>query len=468
MADETKRWPLVTQVDQRLETLTQDAILTNGYCELDPLWKADSIEPSAIVYKRPGWKTYSNSSSSAGSACGVFNWKGDIYEVIKGTLYKNGTSVGTGMDYSKPYSFASCLGSTPKLVMHNTVQMWYYDTTDGLKRSTAFNTTITSPVPGIAYLDGTLYVMDTTNHIYGSGINDPTTWDPTNMLLAQIEADNAVAIAKQLVYVMALKQTSIEFFYDAGNASGSPLGPVQGAKISFGCADAYSVAQLEGDIFLVASNEEGGLSVWEISNIKPTPISTPSVEKLLYANGVGNGKIASWAGRVAGHRFYGLTLFTLNTQIVYDVESRLWYQWLNYQGKNWMVVDSCLGPSNNTLIQDQTGVVYELVKDLFQDDTNNFTFQLITPNFDMNTRMRKMMSRLSVVADQAQGSLMTIEFSDDDYQTWKTARTVDLSTAEPMLTNCGTFKKRAIRLTTNDNLPLRLQALEYLADKGTL
>lgn len=465
MADETKRWPLVAQIDQRYETLTQDAILINGYCELDQLLKADAIEPSAVVYKRPGWKTYSNSSSSAGNACGVFNWQGDIYETINGTLYKNGISVGTGMDFSLPYTFTSCLGSTPKLVMHNTVQMWYYDSTDGLTQVTTFPA---NTVPGLAYLDGTIYVMDKTNHIYGSGINDPTSWISTNVLLAQIEPDSAVAVAKQLVYVMALKQRSIEFFYDAGNAAGSPLGPVQGAKISFGCGDAASIAQLEGDLFLVASNEEGGLSVWNISSLKPQPVSTPSVEKLLYANGVGGGKISAWAGRVAGHRYYGLTLFTLNIQIVFDLDSRLWYKWLNSTGTNWTVVDSCIGKTNNTLIQDKTGVVYELVENAFQDDTNNYTFQLVTPIFDMNTRMRKLLSRLLVVADQSSAGVLTIEFSDDDYQTWKTARTVDLSTALPMLTNCGTFQKRAIRLTMTSSTPLRLQALEYLADKGTL
>jgi len=58
--------------------------------------------------------------------------------------------------------------------------------------------------------------------------------------------------------------------------------------------------------------------------------------------------------------------------------------------------------------------------------------------------------------------------SDDDYQTWSNFREVDLSKNRPMLTNCGTFRRRAYHFRHQSNTPLRIQAVELMIDLGTL
>lgn len=138
-----------------------------------------------------------------------------------------------------------------------------------------------SRVPGIAYLDGYIEVMTPDATIWSSDANEPNSWALDSNIVAQIEADQGVYISKQLVYVLAFKKYSVEMFYDAGNATGSPLSPVQGAKVSVGCRHANSVAQMEGTIFWVSQARDGGTAVYLMDNVKPAQISTPPIERLL-------------------------------------------------------------------------------------------------------------------------------------------------------------------------------------------
>lgn len=58
-------------------------------------------------------------------------------------------------------------------------------------------------VRGIAYLDGTYYVMTPNGEIFGSGINTPTSWTALNKIVAQMEPDAGVCLARLLNYLVA-------------------------------------------------------------------------------------------------------------------------------------------------------------------------------------------------------------------------------------------------------------------------
>lgn len=80
-------------------------------------------------------------------------------------------------------------------------------------------------VPGVVYLDGYFFVMDSNAVVHNSALNDPTSWDALDFITAAIEPGGGVAITKTQNYVIAMKEWSTEFFYDVGNATGSPLSP---------------------------------------------------------------------------------------------------------------------------------------------------------------------------------------------------------------------------------------------------
>lgn len=322
-------------------------------------------------------------------------------------------------------------------------------------------------VPGSAYLDGTTYVMDSDAAIYGSDINDPQTWDPLNKIIAQIEPEDGVALSKQLVYVIAYKQSSVEVFYDAGNATGSPLSPVQGAKVNVGARIAASIQDLEGTLLWVSQSRNGSVAVYVMDGLKARHVSSPSIEKLL--ENADFTTVYSWSVRVCGHKFYGLTIVDKNITLVYDLTSSRWYEWTDANGNYMPIVSSTYDGDQKPLLQHASnGKVYYPEDMYYLDDGSIFGFNLYTPNYDGGTRLKKMMISQDIICDQTNGSILKVRQSDDDYQTWTNFREVDLSVNRPRLTNLGTFRRRAFHYAHYCNTPLRIKAVEMQIDLGTL
>lgn len=596
MAD-IKRLPLIVKPSNRDETTNRDAKIVNGYIEIVG-------EGEYEIYKRPGFNTY-NTGSGAATGLGMFTWNGDLYAIFGTTLYKNGSSLGT-VNGSAIYSFDSCLGGIPSLVMQNGVAAYYYNTTAGLvnipmttavsvigtttsgsakvtnispntsaltngmtvtatgvpsgttissvdsatqftlsanatstnvQETISFNTTnltgnttsgsaivsnispnttglfvgeaviganipilttiqsvdsstqITlnnpatgtatgsslsfstafpsSQVPGVTYLDGYISVMTQKCGIYASEPNQPGAWLSGNYLIASIEPDDGVRLAKQLVYILAFKKYSVEVFYDAGNASGSPYGAVQGGKVSVGCRHANSVAQLEGSIFWVAQSRDGGTSVWAMDNLKAEQISTPAIERLLQQADYTT--VYSWTARVSGHKYYGVTIKNSNLTLVYDITARHWYQWTDTNGNYLPYVSTTYTVDNQVIFQHESnGKTYKLELTNYTDDGNIITWDLYTPNFDGGIRQRKYLKSLDVIGDQTNGSLVQVRYSDDDYQTWTNFRNIDMSKKRSYIMDCGTFRRRAYHFRHACNTLFRVQAVELMIDIGTL
>lgn len=456
-----QRVPLVVMPENRDETTAKDAKLLNGYAE------RKEASGEWVVYKRPGRAV--SRELGAGTGLGIFNWLGDIYSAVGTKLYKAGANLGT-IDGTSPYSFSPILGGTQRLFLHNNAKGYNYDGGAGLV-AVADPDFPAALVPGIAYLDATAYIMDANANIYGSGINDTTAWDPLNKIVAQIEPDLGIAIAKQLVYVVAFKQWSTEIFYDAANATGSPLGRVDGAKVNYGCVSAYSIQDIDGALLWVASNRSSGVQVMMMDQLKPSIISTKPIERLLDQCDFSGTNVESWQHKKDGHRFYLLTLKNNNLTLAYDLTEKLWHQWSEHSGvaENYMKIQSSTYGSSaiHYALHESSGTVYTIGG--FTDAGALITWDLYTPNFDAGVRSRgKMCSRMDFVADQTPGCVIYVRKSDDDYQSWSNFRTVDLSKQRPNLTNCGTFKKRAHNLRHTAATFLRIEATEMQMELCTL
>jgi len=455
---EPQRLPLVVFPSNRGETTTKDARLVNGYVER-------VSEKDVWVYKRPGTAVYSTATAGAGS--GIYNWLGNIYTIWGNTLYKDNVAIaGIVNTAGGVYTFSQALGATPRLFFLNGAAAYTYDSGAGLVQVTDVDFPTTT-VKGSAYLDATTYVMTSAAAINGSALNNPTSWDALNVLTAQIEPDGGVRLAKQLVYVVAFKQWSTEFFYDAANAAGSPLGTVQGAKISIGCKHQDSVAELEGSLFWIAQARGGGVCVMVLDSLKEKVISTPAIERLLQQADYTT--VYSWTAKIVGHKFYAVTLTVSNLTLVYDVTTGLWAQWTDTSGNYLPFVGSTFTSAQQPLLQHATnGKVYQLELTYTTDAGDLITFDLYTLNYDGGTRMTKYMHSMDFVADRTAGSILQIRFSDDDYASWSNFREVDLGTVRPRLTQCGSFRRRACNLRHRVNTALRIQAVELQLDMGTL
>lgn len=465
-----KRLPLIVEPANRSEDTDRDAKLINGYVEhntkTDEWW----------VYKRPGMLQTGATKSGVGR--GVYNWQGDIYAIFGATLYKNGTSIGTVNTAGGVYRFDSTLGDTPRMQLGNGLVAYNWDGTTLVQIVGANfpgNTYATAGVKGIAYLDGTTYVLDRAAYIHGSdtvaGMNAPDQWtDLLNLLGAQIEPDRGVFLAKQLVYILALKEWSTEVFYDALNPVGaSPLAPVQGAKINYGCINADLVQEIDGSLLWAATNRSSAVQVILVENLKPTVVSTKAIERLLGEADFTS--VASFGIKYEGHRFYGITLKNDNLTLVYDLTDQMWAQWTDTDGNYFPIVSSTFSTTAGRILQHETnGKLYLFDSEYATDDGDTITFDLYSPNFDGGVRRRKQMTMLEFIGDLTQGSQLQVRTNDADYDPtkWTNYRQVDMSVRRPMLINCGTFVRRATHIRHQCNTRLRIQGVEMQLDIGTL
>ena len=456
-----KRLPLVITPENRGDTPAKDAKLVNCYCE-----KTETGD--YWIYGRPGLLRQSQPSGGAAVGRGLFNWLGNIYSIFGATIYKDGVSIGTVDTTNGVYRFDSCLGATPKLQLGNGVKAYNYDASGGLVEITDGQFP-TSFVKGWAYLDGTTYVGLPTAYIQGSEINDPVNWDVLNTILAQIEPDRGVALAKQLVYVIFMKQWTTEVFYDAGNATGSPLGSVQGAKVSYGCITADGVAGVDDILLWPSTNKSAAAQIIKLEGLKAEIVSTDPVERLL--DGADFTTTYSFTVKKRGHRFYILTVVASNLTLAYDLDSQMWSQWTDASGNYFPFVAATHTTGLTTLLQHASnGRIYTFDESYATDDDEIITHDLVTPNFDGGTRRRKTLELMLFVADQTAGSTLKVRVNDNDYDPakWTNFREVDLSQERPYLEHCGTFTRRAHHFRHQSPTQFRIQAVELQLDLGTL
>jgi len=183
-------------------------------------------------------------------------------------------------------------------------------------------------VRGIVYLDGTFYVMDPKGKIYGSDSEDFTSWTATNFINAQTEPDGGVALIKYNQYVVAFNRYTTEFFFDAGNPTGSPLSPVSNGTLLVGCSCADSVAQLNSSVYFIGQSKVQnqafgkGNSVFALKGLAIDKISTEDIERILNADGLGG----AWGltMSILGHDCYVINLPTSQLTVFYDTVSQMW------------------------------------------------------------------------------------------------------------------------------------------------
>lgn len=454
---EVKRLPLIADVENRGVTTTVDARLVNGFVEKQP-------EGDYRCYKRPAYILYDTIGGGSSGGNGLFSWNEEVYSVYDGTLYKEGSSLGSIL--SQNYDFDSCLGATPKLFIHGPLAAYVYDSGGGIVQVTDGDYPAIT-VPGCAYLDGTMYVMTPECYILGSDINTPTAWNPLNSILAQIEPDIGVALAKQMSYIVAFKGNSTEIFYDAGNASGSPLGRVEAAKVNYGCHNANTVVDADGSLFWVAQAPSGVRSVAMMENLKAHIVSTPAIDRLLHNYSFTDVRAQCLYG--AGHRFYCLSFPTDAITLAYDMKERIWYEWHDTAGDMLPFAHAAHDVNHDVLVQERLGGrLFKFSSDTYSDVDGDFDWSLFTPVWDGGTRLRKMVHRLEVAADQQLSPVIQVYYSDDDYQNWSAGLDLDLSLESAILPNMGSFRKRAHWFFYRGNKRLRVQAVDLHVDLGTL
>lgn len=458
----TVRVPLIGSPTNRASSILFDQRFVNCFPEIvtNPITQ----ERRVFLTKRDGIQYNTNPPGTTGVGRGIASWNSKLYTVIGNKLYSGITAIQTLTTSTGAVGFAEFTAANDYLVLLDGTKGYYISTTDVVTEITDAQFP-TSHLPYPVFLDGYLFVQKTTGEIFNCDSGDIVNWQSTSYLSPESYPDGAVAIARQNNLLVALGVNSIEFFYDAANATpGSPLSVNDQAIIQYGCASGTSIAQEEGLLVFVAISATGEKFVTAIKGTKDQVISTEAINRVLVGEGSNISDSWGFLTRQKGHLLYVLNLPSQSRTIVFDFTTEMWHEWEWYDGTTdgvFPMADSCEHQDQAYFLHQANGKTYKASPTVYQDDSRVVKILVQTSRYDGETAKIKFLDRMEVISDWTSGaSSMSVYWSDDDYKTWTSARTVDLI-ERPYLTRCGSFRRRAFKLYHAANTNLRLQALEF-------
>jgi hypothetical protein len=307
-----------------------------------------------------------------------------------------------------------------------------------------------------------------TGDIYNSNLDNPLTVTPGDFITAEILADELLYLTRVNNYLVAMGTSSLEYFWDAGVATGSPL-QRNDTPVKL-CGYLGGIARMGNRVYFVGNQNNAGPEVFMMEEMKLNPVGHEPLRQHLSTLNVTfetnlRGNIVSMYGR----EFY--VLYTSEQTWVMELETGLWHKW-TYGATTSLPLQYALSLTTKTTTKTlfmlkADRAVYQFSDSVYQDNGVNFTCIITTPNEDFGNNYEKTMGRLIPICDRPSvDSFLNISWSDDDYQTFSTARSVNINSGKPAIVQLGSFNDRAFKLTYTDNLPFRISAIEVNLNMG--
>ena len=321
-------------------------------------------------------------------------------------------------------------------------------------------------------MDGYVFVLDSMNRIYNSDLNSISSWGASNYITKQIKQDDANTLAEFKSQLIAAGTSTFEVFVNAGNPTGSPLRSVKELSQDYGilrpAATGGNTAVLLGD-FLYFVGRPGnaafsiGLFAWNGSRVER--VSTPSIEAIISQNPFSSSfRIFSVGtvfiyGQEAIYICFTPVSATTQTWLMFFPQWKEWFEWTSTVFSPVNNGSAFLGVGSN---QHKIYNMLNISGNSFQDAGTDYTW---THQFQLPSdgNQRKFMPYLGLKGDTARSAqAITVEKSDDDYQTFQTLGTIDMTGKQKRLVRCGSYEgARVIRLSHSGNTEVRLS--QFLA-----
>lgn len=463
---QTKDVKLLLSNNNRDKQGTKDVIGLNGFYDL--LKERATQENDYMWVKRDGTTEYPYSLPGT-DIRGMFFWEEQDKLLLAYDTDIDIVTASTGVFQASVTPFATTTGEVG-------FSEFYYDdgsvkivVSDGVKLATidSSNTLVIgsdpdqpatmSPFP--VYLDGYLFVTKAgTSDIYNSNLNDPLVFTPGDFITAEMLPDELLRIARLNNYIVALGTASIEYFWDAANASGSPLQRNDTPLKQVGYLG--GLVNHANRVYFVAQTANTEPEVMMLEDFKIVSLDNPPLRRYIQPYTSFNAAIIS----MGGHDFYVLSVGDITYMM--DLDTRIWTR-LAFQQDTTFPIKYAVnlpitGAGNVSLcVVDDNANLYYFNPTEYDDEGVNFTWTLQTNSETFDTLHEKYMSRLIVFADRPTSTAnLDIQISDDDYQTYSSVRSVNLNQEFPCLQRLGRFRRRAFKLSMTANVPGRLHHLE--------
>ena len=304
-----------------------------GSVELQDIWRsADGVTWTLVAAADTIWNTVS------GGPSGILHSDGALYifmavaiendgsnrSVWRSTLNLGSETLGTITINCAVVDFDQ-IQSDPYNSMFLKTEIDAWTVTNGILTAVTDVDYPSETVPGVVTMDGYVFVMTPAAEIYNSDLELPASWNALNFITAEMEPDSGVAIAKHLNYVVALGQWTTEFFYDAANATGSPLSRLESSSMWVGCAAGRSVVNAANMLIWVAKDRTKGRWVIGLEGLQVQKLSTPAIDRIITASTLAT--VRSFPVMLDGHMFYVLQLIDDGLTLVLDIGEKKWAVW---------------------------------------------------------------------------------------------------------------------------------------------
>lgn len=473
---QTKTIRLVRELNSRGVNTNKDEDYINCYAE--QIKNRNTKENEIYLVKRPGASSFI-ASVDASSVRGLFHWEEQnrlfvavsddiyIYNSVSGALVTTlSTAFGTTTGHVGFCEFLYDTGSV-KIVATDGTTMITIDSAGTKVVGVDADMPVHLPYP--VFLDGYLFILKSgTADIYNSNLNDPLAYTPGDFLTAEMLADNATFLTRINNYIIVVGNKSIEYFWDAANAAGSPLQRNDTPIKLTGFLGGF--AALGNKTFIIGSNNDSQPDIFMLEDFKITPIGTDAIRRHLATITVTDvTTIKASVISQDGHDFYVFN--TGSGCYCFDIETKLWARWTWQASNNFGLTHAVNAETTSgykTLFAlSGSSAIYKMDYTLYQDSGTTFPCTIITDNEEFDTYNQKTMSRLAIWADKPTASAEgTLYWSDDDYQNYNAGVAVDLYQEMPTVKRLGRFRRRAFKFIFTQNQPLRIKSFEVDINMG--
>lgn len=461
----TKRFSFVGPMEQRSSSSSKDQRFVN--------WLPELTEGPAKENKqwwlrtRPGLTSVYTTTNSTPRGC--YYWNSHVMSVAGSSIYYDGTFLSTITTSTGNVGWAEFLDSTGvrKLVMLDGTKGYVFTAHNVAPTEITSGDFPTPHVPTPIFLDGYLFVAKAdTQDVYNSNLNDPLLWTAGDYISAEMYPDTIQGLSRNNNYIFAVGKSSIEFLYDAANASGSPLSRHDSAVQQFGTPAVGTIVAMDKEVVMVGQINEGGRSVWALEGFKENEIATLPVRLALNAEGTNITSARAYAVKVGGQKQYVLCL--TSRIFVYTFETKLWTEW-GFTNTPYYACDSEIGYPYLQVNTGSNTIIAKMDDAAVTDLGNTITCTIVTSRLDFETTDRKRMDQLVLMGDAPNGANdvpISVQWSNDDYQTWSTARTLNINPVDSDIRRLGMFRRRALKFTYTQPYALRLEGMEITINKG--
>lgn len=437
--------PLARTSSEAFSKEASNTKLTNWFAERNP----EGSKSPFTLYPTPGLKAWT--TVGEGPIRGLHLAGPDLFVVSGAKLYKvNSAKAVTELGTVGSSGAVRMISNDLREVAVVTRNKSYAYTANGLIQlpETGLN--------GAAYQDGYgIFTQSSSQKFWITDIDDMATIGGTAFSSADALTGNVIGCISDHRELWIFKETSIEVWYNSGNAL-FPFDRAQGGVIEKGCAASGSIAKAQNAVFWLGED----LRVYMAAGYQPKPISTPQIDARLADKTATFQDAEAFTYSQNGHEFYVLLLSDLT--LVYDLTEGVWHERKHLGLQRWR--PNCYSNAFNLhLVGDYSNnQIYELSDTTYDDDGDALRREAILPALfsagELLTVWQMFLDfegGVGLTTGQGSDPQVMLDWSDDGGNTWSNELTTSIGKIgkydhRAMFARLGTFRERQFRIAISD------------------